>query len=39
MSPATIPTPAAPKPQCQPMLSASRPQMIGPRNAPAFTPM
>ena len=33
MSPSTMPTPAAPKPRCQSMVSPRYPQISGPKNA------
>ena len=39
ISPITMPTPAAPKPQCQPTRSPSAPVMIGASSAPLLMPM
>ena len=38
-SPISIPTPAAPNPQCQPISSPRKPVMICPKNAPVLIPM
>ena len=37
--PKSMPTPAAPKPQCHPMVSPRKPVTSWPKNAPRLMPM